>query len=826
MLRRRTAYVIVMAGFLLLSRPSTCSGQEVVDFARHIQPILAGQCHSCHGPKLHLGELRLDNRSDAVRGGGSGVAAIVPGNSRDSLLIRYVSGLDAKTVMPPAGPRLTAEQIERLRRWIDQGAKWPGADATSTVAENRDDHWSFRPRSDVKPPDVQNKAWVRNPIDAFVLAKLESRGWQPSEPAKPYQLLRRFHLDLTGLPPSLAEQDAFLRNPSPAALDDILDNLLARDSYGERWARHWLDLARYAETNGYERDAIKPHAWRYRDYVIRSFNRDKPYDRFILEQIAGDELPDANAETMIATGFHRLGAWDDEPADPETDRFDQLDDVVSTTSQVFLGVTLGCARCHNHKFDPLTARDYYSMVSIFNALNRPRDGRKELDSPVGTLAELEREAERDPRIEPLTRQIKALNEGFRRSYLDGGQSRLAPEVLEAFRKQPAERSDDQKALAAKHTKALDEELAAALPANIRVQIQNLETEIAGIREALPDLPRGYFLTETKSPPPAHVLIRGNARALGPEVTPAVPAVLASSQPVFPAAGRTSLRRLTLARWIASADNPLTARVIVNRIWQTHFGEGLVRTASDFGRIGEKPSHPDLLDWLANWFVENGWSFKKLHKLIMTSNTYRMSKCANDKYFAEDPENRLLWRVPYTRLEAEAIRDSMLAVSGKLNTSMYGPSMYPFVPKQALEGSSDPDKIWKPFVEEDASRRTIYAFIKRSMIVPMLEVLDLCDTVRSAAKRLNTSVAPQALTLFNGDFVNRQARHLARRLERESGPDPKNQIAYAYRLAFARVPTEPETASMLQFLQEQRSEDDPLYQLCRVILNMNEFVYTD
>ncbi|MEX2262643.1 MAG: PSD1 and planctomycete cytochrome C domain-containing protein [Bryobacteraceae bacterium] len=826
MLRRRETTLVAAVGLGWFILPFPCSAQEKVDFRRDIQPILAGRCHSCHGSKLHLGELRLDRKTDALRGGGSGVPAISPGKSADSLLIRYVSGLDAKTVMPPAGPRLTPEQIELLRNWIDQGAVWPDDEVESAPRqESAGEHWAFLPRARVATPQVKNKAWVRNPIDAFVLAKLEARKWKPAPAAEPYQLLRRFHMDLTGLPPSIAEQDA-LSNPTPEALDRIVNDLLARETYGERWARHWLDLVRYAETNGYERDAIKPHAWRYRDYVIRSLNRDKPYDRFVMEQLAGDELPDRNAETLIATGFNRLGAWDDEPADPETDRFDQMDDVVSTTSQVFLGLTLGCARCHNHKFDPLTARDYYSMIAIFNGLERPRKGRTELDLPVGTPEELEREAQRDRKIEPLTKQIAELRDNFRGTFLAGGQSSLAPDVLEAFRTEPGKRSDEQKALAAKNAKALEQELAQAIPANIKDEIQRLETRIRELRDATPDLPRGYFLDEAKLPGATHLLIRGNARAPGPEVAPAVPAILARDQPVFPPPDGTSMRRLTLARWIADSENPLTARVIVNRVWQAHFGEALVRTPSDFGRIGEKPTHPELLDWIANWFVENGWSLKKLHRLIMTSNTYRMSKRSNPAYLAEDPENRLLWRVPYTRLEVEAIRDSMLAVSGKLNTAMYGPSMYPFVPRQALEGSSDPDKIWKPFDEKEASRRTIYAFIKRSMIVPMLEVLDFCDTARSSPKRINTSVAPQALTLFNGDFVNRQARHLAVRLARDAGPEPDRQIEHAYRLAFARRPTAVETASMLRFLNEQGGGQNAMEQLCRVLLNMNEFVYTD
>jgi mono/diheme cytochrome c family protein len=813
---------------VLLGNLALCSAEERVNFARDVQPIFASRCHNCHGSKLHLGEFRLDRKADAFRGGGSGVPAIVPGKSVDSLLVRYVDGLDAKTVMPPSGPRLTAEQIAILRRWIDEGATWPDSEAPLAGQHEKSaaDHWAFLPRARPSPPQVKDKAWVRNPIDAFVLAKLEAKGWRPSPPAEPGHLLRRFHLDLTGLPPSIAEQDKFLAEPTPKSLDALVDDLLARSTYGERWARHWLDVVRYAETNGYERDATKPHAWRYRDYVIRSLNADKPYDRFVLEQLAGDELPDRNAETLIATGFNRLGAWDDEPADPETDRFDQLDDVVSTTSQVFLGVTLGCARCHNHKFDPLTARDYYSMVAIFNGLQRPRKGRTELDLPVGTPEELEREAQRDLKIEPLKEQIAELQEQHRRTFLTAGRSALAADVLEAFRTEASKRSDSQKTLVSKHAKELDLEVEAAMPADLKNRIELLEANIQALRAETPDLLRGYFLNEPKSPGKTHILIRGNARALGPETAPAVPAVLVRTQPGFPAAANTSLRRLTFARWITDPENPLPARVIVNRVWQSHFGEALVRTPSDFGRIGDKPTHPELLDWLANWFIENGWSLKKLHRLIMTSNTYRMSKRSNPAYSAEDPENRLLWRVPYTRLEVEAIRDSMLAVSGNLNSTMYGPSMYPFVPRQVLEGSSDPDKIWKPFNELEASRRTIYTFIKRSMIVPMLDVLDFCDTTRSSAKRINTSVATQALTLFNGDFVNRQARHFASRLSSEAGEDPRRRIEHAYGLAFSRRATDGEIASMLRFLKAEGGNEHAWVQLCRVILNMNELVYTD
>jgi hypothetical protein len=826
---------------------SCAFAQTDPDFARDIEPILQKRCLACHGAKVQMHGLRLDHKADAFKGGGSGVPAIVPGNSSQSLLIKYVSGLDKDVVMPPAGGRLTAEQIALLRTWIDRGAPWPD-EAAGEASVQRSKHWAFQPISRPTPPELRSakaasaapnerrdsadlaarsesvlrasleSPWVRNPIDAFVLAKLQERGWKPAPPAEPRALMRRVYLDLTGLPPTLEEQDRFLRNPDATAL---ADDLLARPTYGERWARHWLDLVRFAETNGYERDATKPNGWRYRDYVINAFNHDKPFNRFVLEQLAGDELPNASAETFTALGYYRLGPWDDEPADPATDRFDQLDDIVSTTSQVFLGLTLGCARCHNHKFEPLSARDYYSMVAVFNGLQRPRNGRTELDLPAGTWPEIDAINARDHKIEAIEKRIAEIRDGVRKDLLASGKSSLSADAVHAFLADPSKRTEDQRKLVKANTEQLEKDVTAALNEEQRAEISDSQRQIEELRRATPDIQRAYYLNEPKpSPAPMFLLIRGKADQPGPEVVPAIPEIL-GTQPHFPAPERTSLRRLTLAEWLVSRDNPLTARVIVNRVWQHHFGEGLVRTPSDFGVMGDKPTHPELLDWLATWFMDNGWSIKKLNRLIVDSNTYRMSKQWNSEYGERDPEDRLLWRLPYQRLEVEAIRDSALAVSGRLNPKMFGPSMYPHIPPAALEGNSDPDKIWKESEESEASRRTIYAFIKRSMVVPMLEVLDLCDSSRTSAKRQNTSVATQALTLFNGDFVNRQARYLAERLRSEAGDDQTKQIDLAYRLALARPPKASETSAMLGFLQRE-----PLEQMCRVIFNLNEFAYVD
>ncbi|MBL8218048.1 MAG: PSD1 domain-containing protein [Bryobacterales bacterium] len=764
-----------------------------VDFASQVRPLLERHCYSCHGPKMAMHGLRLDGRAFAMKGGESGVPAVMPGRKTQSLLYRYIAGMEKNLRMPPAGNALPAADVELLGKWIDEGALWPDAGVAQVEEDPKfrrgRSHWSFQPVRPVAVPAVKNSGWVRNPIDAFVLSKLELRGWQPSPAASARQLLRRVYFDLTGLPPTLVQQE------TQASLDKVIDELLTSPAYAERWARHWLDVVRYAESNGYERDGHKPQAWKYRDYVIRSLHRDKPFDRFLVEQLAGDELDEPTAETLVATGYYRLGPWDDEPADPDTDRYDQLDDILSTTSQAFLGLTLGCARCHNHKFEPLAAKDYYSMVAVFDGLERPRKGRTELDRPIGSRAEIEREKARDAKIAPLAEAIAGLKKPF----------------------QTREKNWESK-----------------IPADVQRQIAGLTAQMEALRKETPDLPRGYFLEEPHAAmKPVHVLVRGKPGALGQEVAPAVPAILVKQQPEFLPPAHTSRRRLSMARWIASRENPLTARVIVNRVWMWHFGEGLVRTPSDFGLMGQRPTHPELLDWLAGWFMDNGWSLKKLHKLILTSNTWRMSKRVVAEYQKQDPENRLLWRVPVKRLEAEAIRDSVLAISGRLNPTMYGPSVFPPVQPQALEGSSDPDKIWKASPEEDASRRSIYVFVKRSLILPMLEVLDLCDTARSSAQRLTTSVPTQALTLFNGDFVNQQARYLAARLLREAGSDERRQVELAYRLAFARRPAEPELREMLAFLERERAAPagdnaglHALQQLARVLLNTNELAYVD
>ncbi len=724
-------------------------------------------------------------------------------------------------------------------------AEDPVAQADARVTASDREHWAYQPVAQPEPPAVKNSAWVRNPIDRFVLAKLEAEGWEPAAPATPEALLRRMSLDVIGLPPTLAERTAFLDQADFGTAADLLaDDLLSRTGYGERWGRHWLDLVRYADTNGYERDGIKPHVWRYRDWVIRSLNDDKPYNRFLLEQFAGDELPDADTDSVIALGYYRLGPWDDEPADLQEDRFDQLDDMVATTAQAVLGLTLNCARCHDHKFDALSQVDYYRMVAVFNTLRRHQAGRGDLDAPAGNRAQLAALAARDAKIAELSTASRKIRDDAAIAMLKAGKSQFPAPIVAAFLTPPSDRTQRQKLTVDTNAALLERKAEAAYtPAERQALAQNA-LQIQVWREATPDLPLAYYVHEpSPEAPPTHLLVRGRANRPGALTPPGVPTVLVKQPLDFPktplAGSNTSGHRLTLARWLVDPANPLTARVIVNRVWQHHFGEGLVRTPSDFGLLGLPPSHPELLDWLASQFVKDGWSLKKLHRLILTSQTYRMSHGWREDYAKTDPENERLWRMPYHRLEVETIRDAMLAVSGKLNPQMYGPSFYEYVPPEALAGSSDPNSIWKPFDERDASRRTIYALTKRSLMVPMFEVLDLCDTTRTAAQRQVTSVAPQALTLFNGQFVNRQAKALADRLAQDAGPDPTPQIRHAWLLALSREPRPNELAKLLDFLAtetpriaEERGIDTDaarklaLEQLARGVLNLNEFVYPE
>jgi len=688
--------------------------------------------------------------------------------------------------------------------------------------------WAYQPVQRPAVPEIED---LTHPIDAFIAARLARDGLAMSETASRRVLMRRAYLGLHGLPPDLEQQRQFLEDDSPRAWLKLLDELLESKHYGERWARYWLDLVRYADSNGYERDAKKPKVWKYRDYVIRALNEDKPYDRFVIEQLAGDELEDSSTETFIATGYWALGAWNDEvdPLEQPQYRADELDDLVMTTSQTFLASTLSCARCHDHKFDPLTADDYYSMVSIVDPLKRGNLGRTDLAIGVGNEKSRKVVEKRDEKLLPIQNEIYETWKPYRKKYFEEHESEFKHslrQTIAAVDKPPKERNQVDWRRVRDEGKQWDKMVSSLVPEDELKKIETLKAQASELRQKIPDLPKAYVLFENSpNAPPTYFLKRGNPAAKEKTVQPAVPAVMTTTQPQFlPTTKNSTRRRLSFARWITSPDNPMTARVIVNRVWQHHFGTGIVSTPSDFGRVGARPTHPKLLDWLASWFVHDaGWSLKKLHRMILSSRTYQMSSKWTKSSAEKDPANTLLWRFPYQRLDVEATRDSMLAVSGALNKEMGGHGVYFHIPAVVIEGHATLHDAWKEDPEVARNRRTIYGFVKRALMVPMIEALDFCDTIRSTARRSVTTIPPQSLILFNGEFVNRQAKTFAERLRKEAGNDPEKQIKLAYRLALARAPTPSETKAMHVFLTE---ESEGLVQLCRAILNLNEFVYVD
>jgi hypothetical protein len=714
--------------------------------------------------------------------------------------------------------------------------------ADRSLEERARDHWAFRPSRRPAVPAVKDRAWLKTPIDAFVLARLESAGLKPAPPAARRTLLRRAWLDLVGLPPPPGDQEAFLADPSPAAWPRLVERLLAHPGHGERWGRHWLDVARYADTNGYERDGNKPHTWRYRDYVIDAFNRDLPFDRFVLEQLAGDELPDSDARTQIATTFLRLGTWDDEPANDAVDRYDQLDDVLGVTASAFLAQTVRCARCHDHKFEPVSQKDYYRLLAVFEPLRRPQKGRADLDRFVGRRADLDAHARvlaaHEAQLAVLDTQAGEVRRRGRDRVLSDA-TRFPAAVVAAFRLGPKQRSAEQVLLVRMNQARLDQEALAALTSKERGKLDTLaRLRLERDRHRPAEPPRAYIWSEEgPKAPVTRLLRRGNPEFPGAVVQPGLPAVLAPVPPAGPTTlERSTGRRLWLARWIASPDNPLTARVIANRVWQLHFGRGLVATPGDFGLAGEPPSHPELLDYLASELVRSGWSLKHLHRLILLSSTYQTTS-AHD---GPDAGRKLplfgRWR--QRRLEAEAVRDSMLAVSGQLTTRMGGAGVYPTLPAAVLATQSQPGLGWGRSGPHESARRSVYVFAKRSLALPELELLDGPDSTSPCESRPTSTTAPQALTFLNGGFSNEQARHFAERLCREAGDNPTRQVRLAFALVLARPPDAAEEKACLAFLDRQTrqiEQDDraiglpasrhrALASFCLVLFNTSEFFY--
>jgi hypothetical protein len=698
--------------------------------------------------------------------------------------------------------------------------------------------WAFQ--KVVKPPTPQpkNSTWVKNPIDAFVLARLEAKNLTPASPADRITLIRRVTLDLTGLVPAPEEVQAFVSDGSPDAFAKVVDRLLASPRYGERWARHWLDLARYADSEGFKSDETRPNIWRYRDYVIDSFNQDKPYDRFIREQIAGDELYPQDPAALIATGFNRHFPDESNARKLMERRQEILNDITDTVGATFLGLTYACARCHDHKFDPILQKDYYRLQAFF-AATRIED---HLALDFGERhKQYERQyAEWDTKTKDTRAEMHKLIEPQLQALYKENFDKFPPEIQSAITTVAAERTPIQWQMYYKARTQLEhseEEAAGELKNAVRERWNALKADLAkfdGIKPA-PEPVAQAMIDNGREAPKTHVLAVGVYDAYKEEVQPGFLSILdpGPAQIAPPADLNSTGRRTALANWLASPENPLTARVVVNRIWHYHFGRGIVGTPSDFGVMGERPANPALLDYLAATFVENGWSLKKIHRLILLSNTYQQSARFNPEAARVDPEDRLVWRYNRHRLEGEAIRDSILEASGRLNLKMGGPGVFPPLPAGVVTRGG-----WKKQEDpSEADRRSVYVFVRRNTRYPMFEVFDMPDTHESCPRRNATVTAPQALELLNNELVLEWARWLAARVSNDQGLAPEGQVDRAWRFVYSRPATAAERKEALDFLDRQRAmlgarmpadeaQKAALADLCHMLVNSNEFLYVN
>jgi len=923
---------LLPSAFLLVASLNLAGAPTPVDFQTRIQPILTEHCLDCHGPEKQKSRLRLDTPQNILKGGNSGEPVLLPGDSADSHLIQLVTSADPDEAMPAKGDRLSTEQIELLKAWIDQGAKMPGVDAASAPAITTD-HWSFQP---VKRPAVppSNDPFIANDIDRFILDRLAKDHLAPSRPAAREELIRRLYLVTLGLPPRPEEVNAFLADANPDAYKRLVERVLASPHYGERWARHWLDVVRYADSNGFETNRERKSAYHYRDYVIAALNADMPYDQFIREQIAGDALG-ADA----ATGFLVAGPYDIVKS-PDISltlmqRQNELDDMVNTTGTAFLGLTLGCARCHNHKFDPILQKDYYSLQAVFSGVNYgERPLRKKLDAAEARQLESLKEqlAEKNAALEKLQRlaaaresketpsptrppvnasmnvevfdsvearavrftilatssgepcvdeleiydtrgtnvalaslgaiatasgtlpgyeihQLKHLNDGLTGNehswisdtpgsgwvQIDFSEPRQISRIVwgrdrgESFRDRVAIRytieasadlktwthvasSDDRKPYGDKPDP--DEfltRLTGAEVAEVRELRETIQTTQSRIDE-LSGAEKAWAGTFTQ-PEITHRLYRGDPFAKREAVAPDALTVLGSLGMALDEPEQQ--RRVKLANWIASPDNPLTARVMVNRVWQYIFGNGIVATPSDFGANGVPPTHPELLDWLADEFVKSGWSIKHIQRLILTSNTFQQSSQPQPEGLARDAGGRLLWRFPPRRLEAEAIRDGILAVSGALDTTMGGPGFYLLDVQEENVMHYFPKEQFGP----PEFRRMVYLFKIRQEQDAIFGSFDCPDGNQVIPNRSRSNTPLQALNLFNSPFVLQQAELLAARLQTDAGSDPVAQVRRAFQLAFARGPDAFESETSVAMI-----ETEGLGAFCRALFNTSEFLF--
>jgi mono/diheme cytochrome c family protein len=825
----RFAILLLVAGLLVPVRDARCEDRKI-DYLQDVRPLFARHCTGCHGADKQKSGLRLDSAAAGRRGGDSG-PAYEAGKSSESLIIQAVTGAEGIAAMPPkGGTPLTPDEIVTLKLWIDQGAQSPAEDTARGPLKGAD-HWAFK--AVVRPAvrDVVNKAWVRNPIDGFVLARLEKKSLHPSPEADRVTLIRRLSFDLLGLPPTIEEVDAFLADTRSNAYELLVERLLASPHYGERWGRHWLDLARYADSNGFTRDFARS-IWKYRDWVIDSIGRDMPFDEFTIEQIAGDMLPDASIDQRIATGFHRNTLFNEEGGtDPEQFRVESVVDRVNTTGVVFLGLTVGCAQCHEHKYDPISQREYYQFYAFLNNADEPR-----LDVPTSEQIAQGLPQKRDDvrrQVAELENQFQGQAEQFQKSLsgwemglIDDDKKKLPPEVLNTVNLAVVMRSEQDVKNLVEYYKKLDV---------ARKEFPILE-EIARVRATEPQFTTTLVMQERTAPRESHIHIRGDFLRHGALVTAGVPAVLLQ----FPAEMK-SRTRLDFARWLVDPTNPLTPRVTMNRVWQKYFGRGIVETENDFGTQGTPPTHPELLDWLAAEFVQpsdllsiagptdsNGlavggqdsnsvvprapvqkeergpWSLKRMHRLIVSSATYRQSSNHRSDLAEIDAANRLYARQSRLRLDAEIIRDVALAAGGLLNSTIGGPSVHPPQPDGVFEFTQD-KKPWNTGTGPDRYRRGMYTYLWRSSPYPAMSVFDFPDANVTCTRRNRSNTPLQSLTLANDQQFVEIAQGLAVRVLKGALADDAARLRFAFRVCLAREPKPAESARLAKLLAQQRNE---------------------
>ena len=937
------------------------ASEDIAFFNNKVHHVLEKNCFKCHGhnEKEFKGGLWLESRFNALKGGDISKDIVDWKNPSNSVLLKHINWVDEEHQMPPK-KQMSQEDIDILTEWVRRRMPYDPFKENIMVVKNEindetKNFWSYRNLFKPEPPKVKNSAWTKNDIDKFILAKLEAKGLTPNQQTDKIALCRRVYYDLIGLPPTPEEIKQFVNDKSPDAYEKLLDRLLASKHYGEKWGRHWLDVVRFAETNSFERDAPKPEAWKYRQWVIDSFNKDKPYDQMILEQLAGDELPNPTAETITATGYYRLGSWDDEPADRIQALYDEYDGIVSTTGEAFMGMTVGCARCHNHKLDPFPMANYYGLLAFFHNVKPYTRGGHENSILTNVISEKDKApmlAENKKRAklrEPILNKMKEIEQliadsspeksihsdmrnvtfkFYRETWdklpdfdmfrpeetgtvpgnwfdiskasrkvsfgyvFEGDLSVSAPGSYEFYLNSDdgAELFINNKSLIKYdgihgmhklHKKAVNlkkgvhkirlhyfqKEHGYGLYAAWRVKgrgkpktltppdaksinpvtvLKNRNKSISLIGKekyeeykkleaklnSLQDIsPTQYVLSVREfgnQPKDTFILRRGNAHVIGPKVEPHFPEILTDKKPVFKPTENSTGRRLALAKWIVE-ENPMTPRVMANRIWQYHFGRGIVKSPNDFGMMGEKPTHPQLLEYLAVTFKENGWSIKKLHKLIMTSATYKMSSKYNDVAFQKDPDNNLFWRFNMRRLTSEEIRDSILQVMGKLDRTYGGPSVYPHISEESLASQSS--RKWKENTPESHQyRRSVYTFQMRSLLFPLNEAFDSANTDASCAVRFATTTPSQALTMMNGELINKSAELMAQNVLENAGDDITAQVRYLWPQATGHLPKDDQIKTAKAFILKMRqlgsSKEKSLQQLCLIILNLNEFIYLD